>query len=136
MMAYYTSALGLLHVCRYKKHAFGIVGKSRSLLQKSAVRKFLNYDAKFRNQIKHGEILMAVGHDAFTAVQDGYSNVIALVRATGKLLSLLAFQIIYPVIFETRTSYEMLVAFLLLPAVFYACSILRVPSTLKVLTDI
>jgi len=82
-----------LHVLDYLRLTFKIGGGSRIMLQRALIRKFLNYSEESRVDIKHGDLVMAITRDTHGLVHDGYARGIGQVKALGRFLYIVAFQV-------------------------------------------
>mmetsp|Transcript_28839 Transcript_28839/g.85691 ORF Transcript_28839/g.85691 Transcript_28839/m.85691 type:complete len:574 (-) Transcript_28839:8-1729(-) len=106
----------LLYILDQRKHTWKVGGRSRSMLQQSLLRKFLNYDDQSRNEVDQGSLVMAMTRDSVNSVKDGYLNVIKLVRAIGQIVMIMVFQVTCPPMFGRQ--YRL--ATMILPLVLFS----------------
>eukprot|EP00747_Dinoflagellata_sp_TGD_P010686 gnl/TRDRNA2_/TRDRNA2_120057_c0_seq1.p1 gnl/TRDRNA2_/TRDRNA2_120057_c0~~gnl/TRDRNA2_/TRDRNA2_120057_c0_seq1.p1 ORF type:complete len:701 (-),score=77.89 gnl/TRDRNA2_/TRDRNA2_120057_c0_seq1:104-1903(-) len=122
-----------LHFADFRKYSWKVAGGSRSLLQKSIIRKFLNLDENARLGIHQGDVVLAVMRDAVKIVHDGYMNVLSIMHAAGELLCILAFQCIAPPLLGKQQSLSLLLPVFSYPIILSICLTLRRKTNLQCL---
>merc|ERR1719272_624704 len=90
----------LLHCLDYARLTWKVGGTSRTTLQKSLLRKFLNYSATSRETLDQGDIIMAMTRDAPDIVGIGYMNIMVVCKHLGKIVVLFVYQASAPQIFD------------------------------------
>eukprot|EP00930_Biecheleria_cincta_P096259 TRINITY_DN88131_c0_g1_i1.p1 TRINITY_DN88131_c0_g1~~TRINITY_DN88131_c0_g1_i1.p1 ORF type:complete len:879 (+),score=147.93 TRINITY_DN88131_c0_g1_i1:104-2740(+) len=90
----------LLHFLDYTKLTWKVGGASRMSLQRSMLRRYLNYTEESRSSLEHGDVIMAIARDAVTLAADGYAVLIPLSRSIGQLVVILLFQVTSPMVFN------------------------------------
>lgn len=91
---------GLLHFLDFRRLTWKVAGSSRGMLQKSLLRKFMNYDEQARESLQSTDMIMAMTRDSVELVHNGYMSVITLVKNIGQLFVILIFQVAAPQIFD------------------------------------
>jgi len=94
-----------LHFLNIRKLTWKLGGASRSLLQKSLLRKFLNYTQESREKVQEGTLIMAVTRDVPNLVHEGYMNALSGARALGSLFVALLFMVTAPLIVDGSPSW-------------------------------
>eukprot|EP00930_Biecheleria_cincta_P056508 TRINITY_DN42613_c0_g1_i1.p1 TRINITY_DN42613_c0_g1~~TRINITY_DN42613_c0_g1_i1.p1 ORF type:complete len:897 (-),score=118.37 TRINITY_DN42613_c0_g1_i1:38-2728(-) len=89
-----------LHFLDFRRLTWKVGGRSRAMLQKSLLRKFMNYDQHARESLQPTDIIMAMTRDSVELVHNGYMNVIGVVKSLGQLCMILVFQVAAPRIFD------------------------------------
>lgn len=117
--------LAALHVLDSRRLHWRVGGSSRILLQRSLIRKFLNYTQCSRSQTKEGDLVMAMTRDSVDIVQKGYYGVLALAKELGHLLILLAYDFLVAMIFHKPLRPSLLCPFAVLPVVLISFLVFR-----------
>lgn len=95
----------ILHYLDHKKKAeMGVGGGSRSFLQISILRKFLNYDSEARAYLNKADLITAMTRDCQEVVSGGYQNMLDVIKHFGALFFMLAYQAAAPIVFKKRFS--------------------------------
>lgn len=110
-----------LHMLDHRKATlYGVGGTSRARLQVALLRKFLNYDADTRQELRNGDLIMAITRDSSVMVSEGYVNVLNLCAELGNLLLMLVYQFAAPVVFHKPFTFMGLVPIFLFPVLMVA----------------
>jgi len=125
----------LLHFLDYKRLSWKVGGSSRAKLQKSLLRKFLNYDEDSRSRLKQGDLVMAMTRDSVDLVHSGYMQTISIVKSIGQLLMILVFNLIVPPIFGKKFKLDVFLPLLLFPPFLVAFLFFRSKSTTAALNN-
>eukprot|EP00931_Biecheleriopsis_adriatica_P056287 TRINITY_DN33352_c0_g1_i1.p1 TRINITY_DN33352_c0_g1~~TRINITY_DN33352_c0_g1_i1.p1 ORF type:complete len:866 (+),score=116.59 TRINITY_DN33352_c0_g1_i1:133-2730(+) len=114
-----------LHYLDYKALTWKVGGASRNTLQKSLLRKFLNYTEASRESLNASDLTMAMTRDAVDIVQDGFMNILKMWRAAGQLLCIFIFQVSSPVILDKPPRPLIFVPLFVFPFVLLVFLLLR-----------
>jgi len=95
----------LFHYLDIKALGWKVGGKSRSILQKALLRKFLNYDEVSRAALESSDVVMAMTRDAPAVVQDGYMGILSLTGSLGKLICVLIYNFTAFIVFDRPFGY-------------------------------
>jgi len=126
----------LLYYLDQRKFSWKVAGTSRSILQKSLLRKFLNYSEESRMTIDNGDLVMAMTRDAFKVVHDGYLNSLDVLKEAGKILLVLVYQFSAPFVFDTEIHViKFMIPFLAFPTLLISFLLLRVSKTTANFTE-
>ena len=131
IVVFHVTAHATFHFLHHRKFSWGVAGRSRTLLQKSIIRKFLNLDETARENLHEGAMILAVTRDCTTLVHDGYMNILNIIHYSGELVCLFLFQLLAPPLFDKEPWFSMLFPLLLFPCVMALCVIWRAPVNLK-----
>eukprot|EP00443_Scrippsiella_acuminata_P062365 CAMPEP_0115430006 /NCGR_PEP_ID=MMETSP0271-20121206/30818_1 /TAXON_ID=71861 /ORGANISM="Scrippsiella trochoidea, Strain CCMP3099" /LENGTH=863 /DNA_ID=CAMNT_0002855213 /DNA_START=20 /DNA_END=2607 /DNA_ORIENTATION=- len=88
----------ILHLLAAWEVKWAVAGKSRMVLQKALLTKFLNYEEEKREEMNSADLVIAVVRDVEHLVVGGYIQMVKLWEAVGKLLVLLIYQMTSPYI--------------------------------------
>eukprot|EP00930_Biecheleria_cincta_P059654 TRINITY_DN45368_c0_g1_i1.p1 TRINITY_DN45368_c0_g1~~TRINITY_DN45368_c0_g1_i1.p1 ORF type:complete len:885 (+),score=88.88 TRINITY_DN45368_c0_g1_i1:45-2699(+) len=92
----------VLHYLGYSRPGWKVAGASRLVLQKSLVRKFLNYAPNVRSKVGDGELIMAIARDSVNLVEVGFCGFFVLLKIVGQLFAILLYQVVAPYAFARK----------------------------------
>jgi len=115
----------LLHYLDYKKLGWKVGGASRAKLQKSLLRKFLNYDEDSRTCLKQGDLVMGMTRDSVDLVHSGYVQILAIAKSCGQLLMILLFNLLVPPIFNKEFNVGIYIPLVVFPPILGAFLVYR-----------
>eukprot|EP00930_Biecheleria_cincta_P013997 TRINITY_DN12219_c0_g1_i1.p1 TRINITY_DN12219_c0_g1~~TRINITY_DN12219_c0_g1_i1.p1 ORF type:complete len:951 (-),score=122.96 TRINITY_DN12219_c0_g1_i1:105-2594(-) len=96
----------LLHFLDVEKLKWKVGGASRMMLQKSLLRKFLNYDEISRANVSESDLILAMTRDCHDLVGSGFMSAIEVLRLLGQLLCIFIYQVIEPFVFARGEKLE------------------------------
>lgn len=117
------------HIIDYRRISWKVGGSSRKTIQKSLLRKFLNYDEESRENVNGSDVIMAMTRDAVDLVHLGYVNVFSLASSVGQLLVVFLFQVSAPHIFNKKARPIAFAPLIIFPLVLIPFLIWRRPKT-------
>lgn len=118
-----------------KRRPFGIGTKSRTMLMKGIVCRFLHYSNESRSNVLDGDLIMAAARDSVSLVQQGYKNLLNVVRDIGQLAAVTAIQFLAPHLFGHKIRWHGLVPLLAFPIFLSVFLRFRLRRTTRVLDD-
>eukprot|EP00746_Dinoflagellata_sp_MGD_P010639 gnl/MRDRNA2_/MRDRNA2_122023_c0_seq1.p1 gnl/MRDRNA2_/MRDRNA2_122023_c0~~gnl/MRDRNA2_/MRDRNA2_122023_c0_seq1.p1 ORF type:complete len:845 (+),score=125.16 gnl/MRDRNA2_/MRDRNA2_122023_c0_seq1:82-2616(+) len=83
----------LVHYHDYRKVHWKVGGASRKTLQANLLRKYLHYSPSARDTIKTSDLMMAMSHNSFELVSNGYMQLFPLISNIGRLFLVLFLQL-------------------------------------------
>lgn len=125
----------ILHALDYLSLGWGIEGGSRLWIQSAVLRRYLNYSAESRSQIRHSDMDAALNHDASRIASEGYCEMLNMVAKHGTLFVLLVFQFTSPFVFGTPFRLTPIIPLVVFPVILLIFLWIRGPITERALGD-
>lgn len=125
----------LLHYLDYLSTSFHIGGRTRTMLQASLLRKFFAYSSRARASAERDSLVMAITRDAPTVSADGYQSFLVIIKELGRILMVVIFKVLGPVVFHTKFNYEALYIIVLFPLMLGVFLYLRMDRTTQCLRE-
>lgn len=107
--------LALLHVLDYSKLDSKVEGTARLYLQSTVLTKYLNLTSVARQNVNDGDVIMAVQRDSLSVVKSGYVGAFSLIADVVKLLFMMAFKLVSPLVFGTRFDFSGIIPLFVFP---------------------
>lgn len=119
--------LALLHIADYTKTNSKIGGTTRTFLQSALVRNYFHYSVSSRGAIGDGQLAKAIDRDVPLLVK-GYTSVLKMIAHSGKLLCMLAFELLAPTVFGSQLNVIHCFPMLVFPVCFGIFALVRAPA--------
>lgn len=127
----------LMHWLSYRKSFWKVGGASRHTLQSNILRKYLSYDSASLAEMNASKLILAMTRDSTEIVNNAFCQIPKVVSALARLLLIVLYQTILPVVLGKNSDASTVVQ-RFLPVCFFCSSMaiflrIRTPTTIRVL---
>lgn len=124
----------LHHFLAYRSTTFGVGGAQRLLLQKSAMRKFMNMEEDDGRNYNSALLVTMMTRDAPKVVGTGYNSIFTLTEEFGNIIAILMFQALAKFAFGKSLQPIAILPMVAIPPILFVFARLRGPTTTQILT--
>mmetsp|Transcript_174173 Transcript_174173/g.552935 ORF Transcript_174173/g.552935 Transcript_174173/m.552935 type:complete len:940 (-) Transcript_174173:79-2898(-) len=125
-----------LHFLNYLKLTWGLPGMATRNLQVALVRKFLSYTEISRHSMETARLINSLTAHCPAIVEHGLMSVLELSQALGLFLTILLYNVVGPMMFNTQCRLMPLLSLMVLPLILVIAFLVRFPLTKRHLTEV
>lgn len=115
----------IMHFLHWRASWFKTCSDSEHFLERSLLRKFLNYNDKSRGVAARGDLVMLFFRDIVHVVEKGFMAALKLGKQLGSLFVIVAFQLASPETFDAPWSVVSLICSVAIPALMVVIVVIR-----------